>query len=183
MSGYVVEGLLGIRSGRPYAYSENYQHPWVDLGLPSDNSKTDGIVNMEQAFAEAIPLIAHTAIHRIVSLENTKTRQEQSNLHAALLFTSSLAPVTIRHPHDQIIFDRAGISEKDLQEPNMLLKIAVYAGLKWTIKYLSRATKLKSKAWEIENLGLMQDLTLQLTPERSMPSQFKVVKNGILTYK
>lgn len=175
MSEYIVEGIRGIRSGRPFAYTRGDTFNYIDLGIETNKIE----VNMPMALAQAVPLVAHTAIHYMINLGKHTHRQEEVNLNATLIFTNTLAPDKIRHPHDIHIFEKAGINDDDLSNPNGMLKTAVFTGLLWTVDHLKKIKKLKDIPIMVENLEQMYDMTMMLDEQYKFPAQF-VVEHGIL---
>lgn len=175
MSDYIVEGIRGLRSGRPFAYTDGYPFPYIDLGI--EEGKIE--VNMPMALAEAIPMVSHSVIHYVIDLDLHTRSQDERNLFAALLLTNSKVPEKIRHKHSPDVYNSAGIADNDLLTPNGMLQTAVTYGLLWTIEHLPKGRKVKDREWLIENLELMHDMARLMDDTLKFPTQFEV-RNGIL---
>lgn len=175
MPDYIVEGIKGLRSGRPFAYTDGYPFTYIDLGLEVGIDE----VNMPMALAEAIPMVSHSAIHRMIDLGLHAYTQDERNLFAALLFTNSKVLEQIRHRHSPDVYNSAGISDNDLLTPNGMLQTAVTCGLLWTIEHLPKGRKVKDREWLIKNLELMHDMARLMDDTLKLPTQFEV-RNDIL---
>lgn len=181
MGHYEISGLRGIRRGRPFAITKGYPNSYIELG---ENSLADGSRDMGLARVQALPLVAHNALEQLRENDYPSDFSERDSLdfYAALLLTNSLAPEKIRHYHNQVLFENAGISEDDLECMNGMLRTCVQSGLSWTSERIKkRSRKFIEPKYLILNLELMSEILEVVVEGPIKLSDFRLAENGILT--